>query len=99
MSTRPVKHGGRIATAAEDAASRWPLGRIIAVAMLALGAVLIAAIVVGSLALNTLSSNRDRVVNPLDPAALHGSQLYAALLNQETGLRGYLLNSQKSYLS
>jgi signal transduction histidine kinase len=98
MSTRPVTHGGRIATAAEDAASRWPLGRIIAVAMLALGAVLIAAIVVGSLALNTLSSNRDRVVNTLDPAALHGSQLYAALLNQETGLRGYLLSSQKSYL-
>jgi signal transduction histidine kinase len=98
MSTKPVAPGGRIATAAEDAASRWPLGRIIAVGMLAVGAVLIAAIVVGSLALNTLSYDRDQVVNTLDPAALHGSQLYAALLNQETGLRGYLISGQQPYL-
>jgi signal transduction histidine kinase len=88
----------RIATAAEDAASRWPLGRIIAAGMLAVGAVLIAAIVLGSLALNTLSSDRARVVNTLDPAALDGAQLYAALLNQETGLRGYLLSGQQPFL-
>jgi signal transduction histidine kinase len=98
MSTRPATPGGRIATAAEDAASRWPLGRIIAVGMLAVGVVLIAAIVVASLALNTLSNDRDQVVNTLDPAALQGSQLYAALLNQETGLRGYLLSGQQSFL-
>jgi signal transduction histidine kinase len=88
----------RIPAIAEDAASRWPLGRIMAAGMLALGAVLIAAIVVGALALNALSRDRDRVVNTLDPAALDGSQLYAALLNQETGLRGYLLSGQQSYL-
>jgi signal transduction histidine kinase len=88
----------RIAAVAEDAASRWPLGRIMAAGMLALGAVLIAAIVVGSLALNALTHDRDRVVNSLDPAALHGSQLYAALLNQETGLRGYLLSGQQPFL-
>ena len=88
----------RIATAAEEAASRWPLGRIIAAGMLAVGAVLIAAIVLGSLALNTLSSDRGRVVNTLDPAALDGAQLYAALLNQETGLRGYLLSAQQPFL-
>jgi signal transduction histidine kinase len=98
MSTRPVAPAGRIMTAAEDAASRWPLGRIIAVGMLAVGAVLIAAIVVASLALNTLNHDRDEVVNTLDPAALRGSQLYAALLNQETGLRGYLLSGQQSFL-
>jgi signal transduction histidine kinase len=98
MSTRPVAAGSRLATAAEDAASRWPLGRIIAVGMLAVGAVLIAAIVVASLALNTLNNDRDQVVNTLDPAALDGSQLYAALLNQETGLRGYLLSGQQSFL-
>jgi len=99
MSTRPARHGGRIPTAAEDAASRWPLGRIIAAGMLGLGVVLIAAIVVGALALNALSNDRDRVVSTLDPAALHGSQLYSALLNQETGLRGYLLSGQQSFLS
>ena len=83
----------------EDAAESLAPGPwIMAAGMLALGAVLIAAIVVGALALNALSRDRDRVVNTLDPAALDGSQLYAALLNQETGLRGYLLSGQKSYL-
>ncbi len=89
----------RLTTAAEDAASRWPLGKIVAAGLLGLGAVLIAVIIVGSLALNALSLNRDRVVNTLDPAALHGSQLLAALLNQETGLRGYLLSGQRSFLA
>ena len=88
----------RLPAIAEDAASRWPLGRIVAAGMLALGAVLIAAIIVGALALNALSSDRDRVVSTLDPAALDGSQLYAALLNQETGLRGYLLSGQQPFL-
>jgi signal transduction histidine kinase len=88
----------RLPAIAEDAASRWPLGRIVAAGMLALGAVLIAAIIVGALALNALSSDRDRVVSTLDPAALDGSQLYAALLNQETGLRGFLLSGQQPFL-
>jgi len=91
--------GRRIRTAAEDAASRWPLGRIIAAGMLALGVVLVAAIVVAAIALSDLGSDRNRVVNTLDPAAFHGSQLYAAMLNQETGLRGYLLSGQRPFLA
>ena len=90
--------GRRIRTAAEDAASRWPLGRIIAAGMLALAVVLIAAIVVAAIALSNLGSDRNRVVNTLDPAAFHGSQLYAAMLNQETGLRGYLLSGKRAFL-
>ena len=89
----------RLAAAAEDAASRWPLGRIIAVGMLAVGLVLVASIVVGSIALSNLTNDRSRVVNTLDPAAFHGSQLYAAMLNQETGLRGYLLSGQRTFLA
>jgi signal transduction histidine kinase len=99
MSSPAAQPRSRIATAAEDAASRWPLGRIIAAGMLAIGVVLIAAIVIGSLAVHAQSSDRSRVVNTLDPAAFHGSQLYAALLNQETGLRGYLLSGQSKFLS
>jgi signal transduction histidine kinase len=91
--------GRRIKTSAEDAASRWPLGRIIAAGMLALGVVLVAAIVVATIALSDLGSDRNRVVNTLDPAAFHGSQLYAAMLNQETGLRGYLLSGQRPFLA
>ncbi len=77
---------------------RWPLGRIITAAMTLVGAVLVAAIAASSIALGGLDSARDRVVNVLDPAALHGSLLYSALLDQETGLRGYLLSAQQPFL-
>ena len=82
----------------EDPASRWPLGRIIAAGMATLIALLIAAIVVGALAINSADAARNRVVNVLSPAALHGSQLYSALLDQETGLRGYLLSARRPFL-
>jgi signal transduction histidine kinase len=82
----------------EDPGSRWPLGRIIAVGIAALIALLIAAIVVGALAISSADTARNRVVNVLSPAALHGSRLYSALLNQETGLRGYLLSGQRPFL-
>lgn len=84
--------------ATDDAARRWPLGRIIGAALIALTIVLLAAIATGALALRTLSNDRDRVVRILDPAALGGANLYAALLNQETGVRGYLLSAQPSFL-
>jgi signal transduction histidine kinase len=82
----------------EDPGSRWPLGRIIAVGMTTLITLVIAAVVVGGIAIGSLNAARNQVVNVLDPAALHGSRLYSALLNQETGLRGYLLSAQRSYL-
>ncbi len=88
----------QVPEAAADRGRRWPLGRIIGAAMALVGAVLIAAVVVGSLAIGGLDNARGRVVNVLDPAALHGSELYAALLNQETGLRGYLLSGQGPFL-
>ena len=95
---RPPLAIARLA-AAEDAASRWPLGRIIGVAMAALGAVLIAAIVLGAVTLDSLSTSRAQVVDKIDPAAVHGAELYAAMLNQETGVRGYLLSAQPSFLA
>jgi signal transduction histidine kinase len=67
--------------------------------MAALGAVVIAAIVVGAVTLNSLSASRAQVVDKIDPAAVHGAELYAAMLNQETGVRGYLLSGQSSFLA
>src|SRR5215475_11661799 len=82
----------------EDPGSRWPLGRILAAGMATLMTLLAAAIVVGAIAISSLDSARNRVVNILDPAALHGARLYSALVNQETGLRGFLLSGQRPYL-
>lgn len=66
--------------------------------MATLISLLVVAIVVGAIAIGSLNAARNSVVNVLDPAALHGSRLYSALLSQETGVRGYLLSAQRSYL-
>jgi signal transduction histidine kinase len=83
----------------EDPASRWPLGRIIGAAMLIVGVVLLGAIALGAVTLGNLSAGRSQLADQIDPAAMHGSQLYAALLNQETGVRGYLLSGQRQFLA
>ena len=64
-----------------------------------LAAFSLAAIVTGSLALHDLSAARSQVVSKLDPASFQASQLYAALLNQETAVRGYALTADRSFLA
>jgi signal transduction histidine kinase len=76
----------------------WPLGRIIGVGVLIAGLFSVLAIVIGGAALTGLNSARDRVVGTLDPAAFHASQLEVALLNQETGVRGYALSGRPDFL-
>jgi signal transduction histidine kinase len=58
----------------------------------------VAAMVVGGVALAHLSDERQRVETVIDPAALAAQQLYSALLNQETGVRGYALSGKPSFL-
>jgi signal transduction histidine kinase len=82
-----------------DAGRRWPLSRIVNVAVLALLVFSAAAVTVGALAVLNLSHNRGRVVRTLDPAALQVEQLDNALLNQETGVRGYALSAQLTFLA
>jgi signal transduction histidine kinase len=80
-------------------ARRWPLGRIIGVAMLALLIFSVAAVVAGALSLVSLRDAKNRVVNVIDPAALQVQLLDNALVNQETGVRGYALSAQQTYLA
>ena len=42
---------------------------------------------------------RSQVVNVIDPAALQAQLLDTALVNQETGVRGYALSAQQSFLA
>ena len=77
----------------------WPFGRIIGVGLLIVGLFSLLAIGVGGTALADLSSARDRVVTTLDPAAAGAAQLEVELLNQETGVRGYLLTADPSFLT
>ena len=74
-------------------AKRWPLSWIIGVALLLLLLFSVAAMVAGGLSLLSLHDNRERVVSTIDPAALEVQRLDTALVNQETGVRGYALTA------
>ncbi len=98
--------GAARATAAERAnamaarfAGGWPFGRILGVGVLIVALFALLAIGVGGTALANLTTARNHVVNTLDPAAFHASQLEVELLNQETGVRGYALTAQPAYLT
>ncbi|HTU06691.1 MAG TPA: CHASE3 domain-containing protein, partial [Trebonia sp.] len=78
---------------------RWPLSRIIGAAVLLMAAFSVAAIVAGGLALARLNGERGRIENTIDPAALEAQVLDSALLNQETGLRGYALSAKQDFLA
>ncbi|HEX3306979.1 MAG TPA: CHASE3 domain-containing protein, partial [Streptosporangiaceae bacterium] len=107
---RPVKpppalsRGGRRpradrAAATAAAEKRWPLSRIISVALLILLLFSVAAMVAGGLALLGLHDHRERVVGTIDPARLQVQRLDTALVDQETGVRGYALSGQKDFLT
>jgi signal transduction histidine kinase len=55
------------------------------------------AIGIGTAALTGLSSARNDVVSHLDPGAFDAAQLYTALLDQETGIRGYALSANPAF--
>jgi signal transduction histidine kinase len=77
----------------------WPLSRIIGVALMILLLFSVAAIGAGGLALVSLQHDRQHVVGVIDPAALQVQELDTALVNQETGVRGYALSAQRDYLT
>jgi signal transduction histidine kinase len=87
------------ATTATDAAKRWPLSRIVGVAVVALLLFSVAAVSAGGIALLNLHHDRVRVLNTFDPAVLQAQQLDIAMLNQETGVRGYALSANQSFLA
>src|ERR1700733_1207328 len=83
----------------DDAGRRWPLSRIVGVAVLALLLFSVGSVVAGGVALVSLGDARNPVNNVIDPATLAAQQLDNALVNQETGVRGYALSAQQSFLS
>jgi signal transduction histidine kinase len=80
-------------------AAPWPLSKIIGGAVLLITVFSVAAVVTGGLALAHLNQERQRIETTIDPAALAAQQLYSALLNQETGVRGYALSAKPDFLA
>jgi len=82
-----------------EAGRRWPLSRIVGVAVLALLLFSVGSVVAGGIALVRLHDARNQVVNVIDPANMAAQQLDNALVNQETGVRGYALTAQPDFLA
>ncbi|MDT7790557.1 MAG: hypothetical protein QOF58_8976, partial [Pseudonocardiales bacterium] len=77
---------------------RWPAGRVligVVTILLAMTAVAIASTV---LALDALSDARARSVDQVEPAARRAKDLNRALLDQETGVRGFVLTTENDFL-
>ncbi len=78
---------------------RWPLRRIINVSVAVLALFLLAAVIVGGLAMERLGDAREAVVGRIDPALQHALRLESALVDQETGVRDYVLGADENVLS
>jgi signal transduction histidine kinase len=76
----------------------WSLRRRLAVAFAVGGALLVIGCVVAGMALNNMVKAVDYQVNRLDPAARNTGYLYASLLNEETGVRGFIITRQQTFL-
>ncbi len=78
--------------------STWSLRRRLALAFTVSAAALVAGCVIGGLALSSMISAVDVQVNRLDPAARATSNLLTSAVDEETGVRGYILTGQTSFL-
>jgi signal transduction histidine kinase len=82
----------------EAGGGRWTLRRWLAFAAVAAAATAALAIFSGAVGIVRLADARERLADELDPSANAAQQLSAALVNQETGLRGYVLARDPVYL-
>jgi len=79
--------------------SRFRVNQWFSIATIALGVVTLAGIAIGALAVVRLADQRDLVVDQLDPSALEAQRLTNALINEETGVRGYVLAGERAFLA
>ncbi|MYW90693.1 HAMP domain-containing protein [Amycolatopsis rubida] len=80
-------------------ANAWPLSRWGRVTGAVTAALLAAAIVAGGFAVAKLTSARGQLLDVTAPQVAQANVLSAALLNQETSVRGYLLARQPDFLA
>ncbi len=77
-----------------DAAGRWPLSRIFTLGAAVAAVVALTAIALGAVSLVRLSDARTSLLDVVAPMNLGFKDLGLALLNQETGVRGYALSKR-----
>ncbi|HYH29596.1 MAG TPA: CHASE3 domain-containing protein, partial [Pseudonocardia sp.] len=81
-----------------ETARRWPLSRMFAVGASLAALLAIAAITLAAIALWRLADARSGLVDVASPALVAAQQLSAALVDQETGVRGFALTGRSDLL-
>jgi signal transduction histidine kinase len=76
----------------------WSLRRRLGLAFVVAGIVLAVGFLLGGLALNSMINAVNLQVDQLDPAARQTTYLLASLLNEETGVRGFVITDRPSFL-
>jgi len=79
-------------------ARRLRVGQLLALIGLAPAAILVASVVVGILSLAHQTQLRGQLLNQVEPAEHAALQLATAMVNQETGIRGYELTGRNVFL-
>ncbi|TQS43858.1 sensor histidine kinase [Cryptosporangium phraense] len=76
----------------------WTLRRRLVVTFIVAGALTAVIALITATALGRVINRNDSLLGRIGPARIAGYQMEAALLNQETGVRGYVLTKQTSFL-
>jgi len=82
----------------ERIGSGWPLRRWYLAVVVVMVLVVAAAVGGGAVALRGLTEARSLVVDQVDPASRQALALSNALVDEETGLRGYVLTGREDFL-
>ncbi|VVJ16056.1 Phytochrome [Amycolatopsis camponoti] len=77
----------------------WTIRRWLSLFAVVEAVLLLAAVAGGVIALNNLTEARTSLLDVIGPQRLAATQLSTALLNQETGIRGYQLGRQPDFLT
>ncbi|GAA3386793.1 sensor histidine kinase [Cryptosporangium minutisporangium] len=76
----------------------WTLRRRLLLTFIVVGVLTAIIAALAATALGRTVSRNDDLLERIGPARIAGYQLEAALLNQETGVRGYVLSKQRDFL-
>ncbi len=79
-----------------DAARRWTLKRVFAFGAACAGLVTVGAVALGATALLRLNDARVLLLDQVEPAGLAAQNLLGALVDQETGVRGFVISGGNS---
>ncbi|MHA6628224.1 sensor histidine kinase [Pseudonocardia sichuanensis] len=96
--TRPPRRRALRSRRSEESGRRWPLSRMFAVGASLAALIALTAIALGATALWRLGDARAGLVDVASPALVSAQQLSVALVDQETGVRGFDLTDRAEFL-